>query len=202
MLKADAQTGASGDVQISTIAATTTDGTAVNDPSDTEPKVTISSAVPVITQINTDITNLSTANDVPLLAYTFKAEGGDIKMGTTTFNLYGITNTTLSNAQVRVFSTQPTNVGTDTAVAEFPATNLSTSSPATEDIVLSSVTVAENDTYYVYLIADVDVTGDTRSVRVMIEDTAGNMKFTPVGGSELDAHLILKGDMKALLKKD
>ena len=208
VLKADAQTGASGDVQISTIVATTTEGTTVADPSDTEPVVKISNAVPVVTQINTDITNLSTANDVPLLAYTVKAEGGDIQLGTTTFELYGITNTTLSNAQVRVFSTQPTNVGTDTATAEFAAAlNGSTTANATID--MSSVTVSENDTYYVYLIADVDVTGDTRSVRVMIEDStysaSNGMQFTadPNGtATVIDGSLVLKGDMKALLKQD
>ena len=205
VLKADAQSGAAGDVQINTIVATTTDGTAVADPSDTEPVVTISSAVPVVTQINTDVTNLSTANDVPLLAYKVKAEGGDIKLGTTTFELYGITNTTLSNAKVRVFSTQPTNVGSDTAVAEFSASALNVSSTANATIDMSSVTVSENDTYYVYLIADVDVTGDTRSVRVMIEDStyssSNGMQFT-AGSTTIDGSLVLKGDMKALLKKD
>ena len=57
----------------------------------------------------------------------------------------------------------------------------------------------KNYTYYVFLVADVDVTNDARSIRIQMNDDATGAVFTT---PDLTGDKIMEDDMKSLLKKD
>ena len=68
-----------------------------------------------------------------------------------------------------------------------------------------SLVISENDTYYIFLVADPTTSADTRSVRVQVSDatyvanTTGFDFTIPAG---VQGKSLIEGDMKSLLKKD
>ena len=193
-IKADVKLADAG-IQITSIAPTTEElvavdevtGTAGEGEADSAPFVTIVTALPVITKIDVDSTNLETANDVVLFAYKVKAEGGDITLDTTLLTAT-LNNATLANAEVRVYDNSAMS---GSAEVEVPFTS--------GTAVTLNTLISENDTYYVFLVADVDVTNDARSIRIQMNDDATGVVFTTPA---LTGDKIMEDDMKSLLKKD
>ncbi len=193
-IKADVKLADAG-IQIISMAPTTEEGVAVTavtgtagaGNADSAPFVTIVTALPVITKVNVDSTNLETANDVTLFAYKVKAEGGDVTLGSTLLTAT-LNNVTLANAKVKVYDNSAMSGSAEAEVAF-------TSGAA---VVLNTL-IAENDTYYVFVVADVDVTNDARSIRVQMNDDATGAVFTTPA---LTGDKIMEDDMKSLLKKD
>ncbi len=209
--KADLRANATiGDVRIDSIVVTEKDGAVVNDSATdtsgdvTKPMVGVQASVPVVAKINTDTNNLSTADDVTLFAYSVTARGGDVTLGSVVFEITGA-NVTLGNSTVKVYdnATMAGSAIYDTAAnIGYNGTLSATVDSHSQN--LGSVVIRENDTYYVFFIADVTTSADTRSIRVQISDTtygpnAQGMRFTTPG---IDASLVLQGDMKSLLKRD
>ena len=162
--------------------ATTTVATSTQDFATT----TIVEALPVVTQIDVDTDNLETANDVVLFAFSVTANGGDITIGSTTANTT-LNGATISNRYWYVYDNANMTGSEEAKVSFLSGTEAALNVP-----------VSEGDTYYVFIVADVDVTADSRSIRVQMDDVDGSIKFTP----DIGASLILEDDMKSLLKKD
>ena len=148
--------------------------------------ITVSEAIPTITQIDVDTANLETANDVTLFAFSVTATGDDITIGTTTATTK-LNGATTSNAYWYVYDNADMT-GSEEAKVAF------TSGQAAG----LNVAVSEGDTYYVFIVADVDTIADSRSIRVQMDDLDGSITFTP----DIGASLLLEDDMKSLLKKD
>jgi hypothetical protein len=200
--KGDVQT--TGTIHIDQVVATTEeDVTPVV--SGKAPEVQIVTALPTVTKLDVDISNLSTTNDVTLFAYKVKAEGGDVTMKNTVFNV-DVTNVTLANVKVKVYDNASMN---GSAQKEISDSNTVTEGTQllTEDGKFDAAlatTISGGDTYYVFLVGDVTTSNETRSVRVTVEDktytanTAGFDFSTP----SLAGNLLVVDDMKSLLKKD
>ena len=219
---------AAGTVEITSVSMTTEEGVSVPPENNNGPNVKIVTSLPVVTKVDVDSSNLETANDVTLFAYKVKAVGGDVELGKAVLKVDS-TNITFANARVKVYDNasmtgsakldQAASTGNSSAVLSGSATS------ASERVLadLSSLTVPENDTYWVFLVADTTATQDSRSVRVTLEDTAyteptaANPYTTGAGmffddstsnngtwnsGTDLDGSLLINGDMKSLLKRD
>ena len=219
---------AAGTVEINSVSMTTEEGVSVPPEDNNGPNVKIVTSLPVVTKVDVDSSNLETANDVTLFAYKVKAVGGDVELGKAVLKVDS-TNITFANARVKVYDNasmtgsakldQAASTGNGSAVLSGSATS------ASERVLadLSSLTVPENDTYWVFLVADTTATQDSRSVRVTLEDTAyteptaANPYTTGAGmffddstsnngtwnsGTDLDGSLLINGDMKSLLKRD
>ena len=188
--------------------------TAASDIADA-PLVTVVAAVPVVsvTDVDTSIDEFGEDN-VALFAYKVKAEGGDIKLGKTTFDIDVTSGVTLSDVEVRVYdnadqsgSEEFDSTGTTTAERAADAILATITGDATKSIDLSSVTVDENDTYYIFLIADITANADGGVVKVEVSDEtfSNNVRgfnFTDVdedtnGDQPLDGALLIEDDMES-----
>ena len=216
--KADIKAVGDGPFGIDAVAMTTEEGVSVSN-LDTNgannydgPEVTVVAALPVITKRNTDTSNLETADDVVVFSYSVKAEGGDVQLGHTEFEVTDNTNVDLKNLRVEVYD-NAAMTGSDQLAAAVTHADVAAGNPFVWDANLDSVTVSENDTYYVFLIADTTATDATRVLRAQVSDAAYSAGATGMyfesgatanfqAAQDLDASLLIEGDMKSLLKKD
>lgn len=189
--KADME-AANADIHIDSVAMTTDEAVTVTTEGDDGPVVTIVAAIPVVTQVNVDITDLSTANDVVLFAYKIKADGGDVIIDDMDFTAT-YSNVVLANDKIFIYDNADM-----TGSAEFESAELDAATTVEEGVDID-VTISENDTYYVFYVSDVDVTEDARSIRVQMNDDATGLTFTT---PSITGEKLLVGDMKSLLKQD
>ncbi len=134
-------------------------------------KITTKDAVPVVTPINVDTSNLGTVTNEVLFKYSVKADGGDIKLGNTVFEMTA-TGVNFANAKVLVYDNTDRS---GTEKLELPITLIGDNNdelPSIFDANLTPVTVNKNDTYFVFVVADVTPHQDTRSIRIQVSDVA------------------------------
>jgi len=198
---------ANKEIQITEVDATTVENkdasgnAVVYSTSDNGPVVTVVEAIPVVTQVNTNTSDLQSDDDVVLFTYKVKADGGDVKMAHTVFEV-AKTNATLNNVKVRVYDN-----GDQKGSKKFEQTFTSNDKDSSEkfDTDFSDLQVDENDTYYVFLIADVRVSDDIRSIDVKVADHAYDATAKTgfdFSQPDIDGDKLIEDDMKALLKKD
>ncbi len=183
---------ANASIYITSVAMTTDEAVTVTTEADDGPIITIVAAIPVITQVNVDIDDLSTANDVVLFAYKIKADGGDVIIDDMDFTAT-YSNVVLANDKIFIYDNADM-----TGSAQFESAVLAAATTVEEGVDID-LTISENDTYYVFYVSDVDVTDDARSIRVQMNDDATGIIFTTPA---ITGEKLLVGDMKSLLKKD
>jgi hypothetical protein len=184
-----------GAANIESVAMTTEEGVAVATENLDGPVVEIVAAMPIVTAINVDTSSLDAGYNNVLFAFEVKAEGGAITMGDVTFEVATV-DANLTDITVEVHSS---NDPTGSSELDVAAVNIAAGTSVDVNADLSTVVISENDTYYVFLIAD-NTAGDDADVRVTVSDAA----YSVTGGFDMggiDGDKLIEGDMKSLLTK-
>lgn len=159
--------------------------------------VTITDAIPVVTQLGDDVltTTTSLEADKDVLEFSIEADGGDVTLSDATFTLTTGGVMTLDNAEVIVYSdaahtneVSTTTVGTlGTGAVTF------TDKEIVNGGVPTPVVISEGETYYFVLNGDVSASAGG-SMIIEVKDVATGITFTTPA---LAADLVLEDDIKA-----
>jgi len=165
------------------------------------PVITVVSAIPVVTAVSdAQRDNVDDADDMVLFSYKVKAEGGDVLLKSTLLTAK-LTNAKIEDARVEVYDNSSMSGSSkyETAVhlEEEDADKVFDESAI-------NLVISDNDTYYVFLIAD--VVSDAGTIRVeMLDDPTGVVFATDVNddgdfvdaGEELTGDKVMENDMKS-----